>query len=114
MLIITLIDRLRPLSAYARGGGVGFHQNVIQMKLCSEPIFDHRRVPFAGIGARESTGSLEDVDRSTKPALGEQGSGNPALCRVRSLDALGRGAGIIDLCYSAGIATGQSHPLGDL
>ena len=100
-------------ASVARRSGVGFHQDVSQMKLRSEPVLDDRWVPFASIGARESTGSLENIDRSSKPTLGEQRGRNPTLRRVRGLDAFRGGAGIIELRDPAGIAAGEPHPLSD-
>jgi hypothetical protein len=72
----------------ARRCRVRFHQSIHEMEALAESALDGRLVPFAGIGARKAASPFDDVGRSTETLCREEGRGDPALCRMRGLDAL--------------------------
>src|SRR5262249_47322826 len=56
----------------------------------------------------KAAGPLEDVGRSAEALLRQQRRGNAALRGMRSLDALSRRAGVVELRNAAWIAAGES------
>src|SRR5262245_30211240 len=79
------------------------------MKAFAEPGLDARSIEAVGIGPAKAAGALEHVGRPSEALRDEERRRHTALRRVRRLDALAGGAGVVELRDAAGIAAGESN-----